>query len=435
MLGGGTFVTQNKVLPGSYINFVSLDNGTNVFAERGTGALGLALNYGTDEMQTITKADFQKNSMEIFGYEYTHEKLKPVRDFFKHSKTLIFANLSGGVKASNTYAKAKNYGDRGNDIKIVIQINVDDDTKFDVITYMDTTLVDSQTVTTAAELKDNAYVSFITSATLEATAGTNLTGGANGTVDGASAQKFLSALEAYTFNAVGIPVGDNDIESLLIEWTKRMRNEVGKKFQCVTALKHSDFEGNIYVVNKLENTDENSVENANIVAWVVGAVAGCEINKSLTNIEYDGEYNIKADVSQSMLEEYINKGYFAFHKVNDEVRVLMDINSLTTFTEDKGKVFSDNQTIRVCDQIAMDIATIFNTYYLGKVPNDDAGRTSLWGEIVKHHETLAGLRAIENFSSENITVEQGNDKRGVVVNDCITVVNTMTHLYMTVIVQ
>ena len=136
-----------------------------------------------------------------------------------------------------------------------------------------------------------------------------------------------------------------------------------------------------------------------------------------------------------MLEEYINKGYFAFHKVNDEVRVLMDINSLTTFTEDKGKVFSDNQTIRVCDQIANDIAAIFNNYYLGKVQNDDAGRTSLWGEIVKHHETLEGLRAIEDFNSEDITVEQGETKNSVVVTDCITPVSAMTHLYMTVIVQ
>ena len=34
MLGGGTFVTQNKVLPGSYINFVSADNGVNVFGDR-----------------------------------------------------------------------------------------------------------------------------------------------------------------------------------------------------------------------------------------------------------------------------------------------------------------------------------------------------------------------------------------------------------------
>lgn len=431
MLGGGTFVTQNKVLPGSYINFVSLDNGTNVFAERGTGALGLALNYGTDEVQVITKADFQKNSMEIFGYEYTNEKLKPIRDFFKHNKTLVFANLGGGVKASNTYAKAKNYGDRGNDIRIVIQTNVDDETKFDVITYMDTTLVDSQTVTTAAELIDNAYVSFITSATLEATAGTNLTGGTNGTVNGASAQKFLSALEAYTFNAVGILVDDNDIESLLIEWTKRMRNEVGKKFQCVTALEHSDFEGNIYVVNELED----AVENVNIVAWVVGAAAGCEINKSLTNIEYDGEYNINANASQSMLEEYINKGYFAFHKVNDEVRVLMDINSLTTFTDDKGKVFSDNQTIRVCDQIANDIAAIFNNYYLGKVPNDTAGRSSLKSDIVKHHQKLQALRAIEDFTADDITVEIGETKKSVVVNDSIIPINAMTQLYMTVTVK
>ena len=430
-LGGGNFVVQNKVLPGSYINFVSKDNGVNVFGERGTGALGLALNYGSSDIKVVTKEDFQKNSMQIFGYEYTHEVLKSVRDFFKHSKTLIFANLAGGTQASNAYAKAKCSGTRGNDIKIVIQTNVDGNTKKDVLTYMGTSLVDSQTVTTAAELIDNDYVEFDKTATLTLTSGTNLANGTNGTVSGDVIQKFLSDLESYTFNAVGILVDDNDFESLLIEWTKRMRDEVGKKFQCVTALEWGDYEGNIYVVNELDG----GYDPVNIVAWVVGAAAGCEINKSLTNMKYDGEYSIKADASQSKLEEYINNGHFAFHKVNDEVRVLMDINSLTSFSDEKGKDFSDNQTIRVCDQIANDIATIFNNYYLGKVQNDDAGRTSFWSEIVKHHETLAGLRAIEDFNSEDITVTQGDTKKSVVVTDCITPVNAMTQLYMTVVVQ
>ena len=122
-------------------------------------------------------------------------------------------------------------------------------------------------------------------------------------------------------------------------------------------------------------------------------------------------------------------------QVGDSVRVLEDINCLVTTTVDKGDIFKDNQTIRVVDQIANDIANLFNTKYLGVVPNDAAGRISLWADIVKHHEQLQDIRAIEDFSDANVTVSQGNTKKSVVVSDVVTVVNTMVQLYMTCIVQ
>ena len=429
-LGGGTFVTQNKVLPGSYINFVSTSNGSNVFGERGTGAIGKSLSWYDGNVHTITKEDFQKNSLAIFGYEYSDYEVAWVRDFFKNGKTLIFGalNTSGATRASNTYCTAKFYGVRGNSIKTVIQTNVDYEAKFDVLTYMGTTLVDSQTVATAAELKSNDYVTF-KSTTLTKTAGTALTGGADGSVSGTTVQNFLTKLEAYSFNAMTTCDYEN---GLVIEWTKRMRDEVGLKFQCVVYdMEDINYEGCVST-----NCD------ADVLPWITGAIAGCEINKSLTNKVYDGEYYTAEDIlytvsnySQTNLENYINQGIFTFHRVGDEVRVLMDINSLTEFTEEKGEVFKDNQTIRVCDQIANDIAAIFNTYYLGKVPNDTAGRSSLKSDIVKHHQTLQTLRAIEDFSSDDITVEIGENKRSVVVTDSIIPVNAMTHLYMTVTVE
>lgn len=125
---------------------------------------------------------------------------------------------------------------------------------------------------------------------------------------------------------------------------------------------------------------------------------------------------------------------FAFHRVNDNIRVLSDINSLVTVIVEKGEIFKENQTIRVIDQLANDIAVLFNTSYLGIVPNDAAGRISLWSDIVKHHEQLQEIRAIENFKGEDITVEQGNTKRSVLVRDLITVVNAMAQLYMVVTV-
>ena len=106
-----------------------------------------------------------------------------------------------------------------------------------------------------------------------------------------------------------------------------------------------------------------------------------------------------------------------------------------TTAADKGDIFKSNQTIRVIDQIATDIAGIFATKYLGVIPNDADGRASLWSDIAYEHQQLQDMRAIENFDETAIVVMQGNDKGTVVVTDTITVVNAMDKLYMTVTVQ
>ena len=47
-LGGGSFVTQNKVLPGSYINFISKATASAQLSDRGIVGMGLELNWGPD---------------------------------------------------------------------------------------------------------------------------------------------------------------------------------------------------------------------------------------------------------------------------------------------------------------------------------------------------------------------------------------------------
>ena len=46
MLGGGTFTKQDKVLPGSYINFVSLAKAASMLSERGYAALPMVMDWG-----------------------------------------------------------------------------------------------------------------------------------------------------------------------------------------------------------------------------------------------------------------------------------------------------------------------------------------------------------------------------------------------------
>lgn len=430
-LGGGTFLTQNKVLPGTYINFVSASKASASISDRGYCAMAMELDWGADgEIFTVESGDFQSDSKIIFGYDYTSDKLKGLRDLFLNAKTLYCYRLNSGAKASNTFGTAKYSGIRGNDIKIVIAANVDDTSKFDVSTLLDNKAIDTQTVSAASGLIDNDFVVFNKTATLAATAGTAMTGGTNGEVSGDSYQSFLDKLESYSFNTLGCLSTDETIKSLFVSYTKRLRDEMGVKFQTVIYNKDADYEGVINLKNAVTDGDESA-----LVYWLTGAEASCAVNKSIENKTYDGEFTVNADFKQSQLETMLKAGYFVFHKSGDEILVLDDVNSFVSYTVDKSADFSSNQVMRVLDQIGNDIAVLFNTKYVGKVQNNAAGRIAFWNELVTYNKDLQDLQAIEDFESKDVTVEQGNDKKSVVVTNPVTPVCAMSKLYMTVIVQ
>lgn len=424
--GGGIYVTQNKVLPGAYINFVSADRATAFLGERGVAALPLELSWGkTGEVFLVENAEFIRDSKTIFGYEYTHEALKYVREVFKHSQKVYFYRLNANpVKATGTFATAVYGGVRGNDIKIAISANVDDEAYWDVKTYLGTELVDFQTVASASELKANEFVTFKTDSELSAQVATALTGGADGeAVTGSQWQSAFAALESVAFNTLGVYTENGDVKSLAVAYTKRLRDEQGVKFQTVVYDMDADEKGVVNVVNSVD-----------LIPWVTGAQAGCAVNKSCTNMVYDGECIVPVEYTQTQLENAIKGGEFIFHRVGEKIRVLSDINSKVTVTHEEGEDFKSNQTIRVLDQIANDIAAIFNERYLGTMPNDAAGRASFWNDVVKHHEELEKIRAIENFDPENVVVSAGDTKKAVVVADTVQPTNCMEQLYMAVTV-
>lgn len=345
MLGGGVFVTQNKILPGSYINFVNASNAISNVGERGAVAIALPLNKAAGTVIEVSKKQFATDSNTLLGKDYDSADLAPLREIFLHSSKVYVYDLGG----SGTVANA------------------------------------------------------------------------------------LDALEPYEFNILCAYTDDSTEISAYVEQIKLWRDGMGKKCQLVVYNHDSaDYEGIINVVSTVSNEDADAHA---LVAWVAGAEAGCAINASCTNMLYDGEYAIVCDKTQAQLEACIQNGQIAFHLVYGNVRLLEDINSLVTVTDSKGEDFKYNQTMRVVDQIANDIAKLFNTKYIGKIPNNASGRITLWGDIVKHHRELEELHAIENFDSALVTVEQGDSKRSIVVNDVITVVNAMSQLYMTVVVQ
>ena len=519
-LGGGYFTSQNKILPGAYINFQSKSVDAAALTERGYFAIGIKNNWNREDgVFKVTKDDFYNNSKKIFGYDYSDEKMKGIRDLFKHAHTGFFYILDGnGTAASCEYGIATGKGTRGNDLKLVIEVNVDEPDKYNVITYLGTEKVDEQVVSASSELVDNGYITFnktigtkyycwrntasdvpdlyttidvtqmsqdyykvynydaqgMTELTefwfndtdnslegswegvpyhclrypagdiviaenggssngLTPTAGISLTGGTDGTETIERHQDLMDKLESKPFNALGCLSNVEEVKALYRAYQIRMREERGIKFSLIIQGYAADHEGNINLKNT--SSKELLLGATAGVYWLTGAEAGCEIDKTLTNFIYDGEVVLDTDYKQADLQKAIKSGEFVFHNVNEEIRVLDDINSLVTLTEKKNELFKDNQTIRVIDQVAIDIAALFNDKYSGKVPNNKDGRVSLWDDIVKQHNKMVQVNAIEEFDKDGISVSEGEAKDSVAIFDNITIIGTMKKLYMQVVVR
>lgn len=437
-LGGGTFTAQNKILNGAYINFISIARASSALSKRGILTMPLELNWGIDNaVFTVTPENLQRDCLKIFGYQYTADEMKPIREIFKNNVRTLYAYklTSDGVKSSCAYGTAKYCGTRGNDLKLVITANVDDSSAFDVKTYLGSTLINEQIgVASAAGLVDDDFVTYTKTATLATTAGTPFTGGTNGTVSGTVYQDYLDAIESYSFNVMGAATTDSTTKALLAAFCRRMRDDFGAKFQLVLHdYSSADYEGVISVMN--EPTDSGASDAA-LVYWVAAAEAACEVNKTLLNQKYTGEYMVDTDYTQDDLKDAMRSGVFAFHNNDGSVCVLADINTLVTDTDEKRvDIFGENQSIRVMDQIANDIALLFNRKYLGKIPNNADGRISLWADIVKQHNELQDIFAIEDFDPDDVTINSGEAKNAVVVGDAVTIINAMAKLYMTVMVH
>lgn len=436
-MAAGAWTTQNKVRPGVYVNFESRPKSLGGLGERGIVTIPMALSWG-ESGKVITIEAGQDIFLKL-GYAITDSRMLLIRESLKRAKTLLLYRVNNsGTKAAATNGTltttAKWSGVRGNDITVTVAENIDDNTKYDVNTLLAGLLVDSQTVTNITELKPNDWVVFSGTGAPAETAGIPLTGGSDGTATNQDYFHYLSAIEVFDFNAMALPVTDNILKSTFVAFCKRLRNDEGKKFQLVVEnYPEADFEGVISVKNGVVLSDGTILTATQCTAWVAGATAGANANESLTYSAYDDAVDVSARYTNTQIIAALRLGEFMFVSNDGKAIVEQDINTLTSFTPDKGKAFSKNRVIRVLDSINNDFVRIFSDFYVGKVSNNADGRNLLKNECIKYLETLQSIEAIQNFDSQtDITVQQGDDADSVYIESNIQPVDSIEKIYIKV---
>ena len=446
-MAGGTWTAQNKVRPGIYINFKSGGSPVVTQGVRGTVAIPKALSWGpVGQVSTINAGEDTKP---YIGYALTDPKALFLREMFKGTnvtsgptKILLYrlpaqgespAAATIGSGEAGVTVTALYPGVKGNDIAVAVAANVDEPDSFTVSTVVDGQIVDSQQVKTAAELNANGWVSFSGAGPLTATVGVPLTGGADGTVQPSAYASALEALEPYSFDILAYDGTDSTIREAMISFVKRLAEQEGRYCQLVTS--GAQAPDSYFVINTNDGVvleDGTKLAPNETVWWLAGAEAGAQYYQSLSCAVYPGAVDVAVQQSNGQIEDGIRAGNIMLTLEFGQVQVETDINTLTTYTQEIGKVFHKNITIRVCSALANDLYREFATNFRGKVKNNEDGRKLFKSAILSLLLAMYGKEALrERPTSDDVSVEQGDDLDSMVAAAEFFVGDNVEKVYMT----
>ncbi|WP_454053416.1 phage tail sheath family protein [Clostridium sp. Marseille-Q7071] len=433
-MAGGTWTSQNKIRPGAYINFKSKKNVITSIGERGIATLPLTLPWGPEKEIITIHAD--DDLSKVLGINISDNSALLIREVFKRAKTLLLYRLNEGSKATATLEgltiNAKYSGIKGNNITVIIQNDIDDASKFEVITTFEGNKVDKQLVKTIDDLKPNVYVEFKGTGELKTTSGLPLKGGEDGTVTNENYTDYLSAIEAHEFHTIGIPTKESDIKAVATDFIKRLKED-GRQVQLVLEnYAEADSENVISVKNGVILGDGTKITSDKAVAFVTGATAGANVNQSNTYLQYEGAIDVDIKYTNKEIVDALNNGEIVFTINNRKVVIEQDINTLKTFTEDKDKDYRKNRLIRTLYEINNGIKLLWETNYIGKIANSVDGRILFKKDVIKFLEQLQEIDALENVVPEDIEIEKGKDKDSVLVKVEVQPIDSMEKLYMNV---
>ena len=437
---GGIWTSQNKVLPGVYIRFKTGTALGLTVGERGVVTICEPMSWGP--VAQVTPVTLTTDVTPITGYDITAPQNRFLQEMFKGTNRtsapttilLYRPTASGSAQAKVTTgeltATAVYPGARGNDISLIITELTEPESTFTVSTVVDGAIVDQQTAAQISELVANDWVTFSGTGALAATTGAALTGGADGTVQSAAYSAYLTAIEPYKFDIMVYDGSDSTVQTALLSFIERVNENNGQYCQLVASgLSNPDSRYVININSPVTLSDGTELTPQQVTWWAGGASAGALYNQSLTYAQYPGAVSTTMQTVDQFTQA-VQAGNFVLFAENGVVKVMQDINSLTTYTEDIGQVYSKNRVMRLCNTIANDIFQQFSESFIGVVNNNEQGRARFQAAIVGYLQEIQDNQGIQNFTSDDVEVLAGSAIDAIVVNVAIQAVDSVEKVYL-----
>lgn len=466
-MAAGSFLFENKLRPGCYIQIKGVPKASSNMSERGVVVIlmnadsgGLVTEINANDILTGASAS---KGFPLSAFTDTKSILNYVYPYV--NKIIIGRLNAGGTKAqvyvlgdsettASLLAQANFGGTAANKLSVLIVAEASGEGKyhgegFFVRTTLDGELVDEQNVKLPSELKANDYVSFTvgeTLSTLSAVAAKDLSGGMNGTESDSNLTSILAKLTTMAWNTLGF-CGKEANRSVIETYINNLRENKGKYRQGVV-FNHTaaDYEGIIspFQAFAVDDDDVEALEAGGagvadaielrqrfVVGFVAAITAGADVN--ISNTYHAVPSNVTAVIpiydEDEDVNSYLRNGAFIFtHDSKGNIVVERDVNTLHTYTQKRTPPFSKNRVIRALDEMSNTKVQIWESDFIGKIDNNDMGRTLLYNQIVKIIKNLISVGAFAE-SDYSAVVEQGDDVDKVRTYEQVRPVDSMEQLY------
>lgn len=412
-----------SILPGTNVEVVAGVRATESIVT-GVVTMPLTLSWG-DTVTTLKKGD---NPLTTLGYKLTDTAMKLINEVMNYANKLILYRLNTGTKATGTLATgitatAKYGGLRGNDITVTIEAS---DTNWIIKTFLGTTEVDSQIIAAVANFKANDFITISGTGTLAAVS-VKLTGGADGVA--ADISTYTAEIAKYDYNI--LVCADTANAAALKDFVLEERAN-GRMVQGVINGVAADNKA-IYNSTVGGITPNYTLTAAEACATMGAILAKQGVIGAATYFDVIGWTDVSPRLSKIQQETKTQAGEILFVHLYGGVKVLYDINSLTTYTDVDPEDFHKGLVVRTLDRYAADVQKLLDTRAVGKIRNSLTGRNQIKGMIAEMTvRDYLNNGYIEDFTADDITIAEGTDRDSVTATVGIKVVDTVDKINVTV---
>lgn len=415
------------------------------------GILGMPVKSDWGPVNEVVSIKNEKELKKMFGenFNLTAYKLGRLALLGNPKELLLYRLADGSEKIGSV--KLKNSEQIAEDLvsletkyptsrsfSLTIRTNLVESDKKDFILYEGTKMLftasalDGSIDNIVEKINGNVDNNYITAKKIGNVTGTlanivneKFTGGANG-IDKITNEQYLKAMS--TFEGYGIDgftldgVTDSALQASVKEWVIRNREEgvniiafLGgskeeKLEQSISKAKEFNHRDVVYVFTcvTFQGVEYLQAENA---VYIAALATGKGLKESICN-EVTIFEDVQPRLSKREIETALAAGILVLAKDANEVIVVDDVNTLKNYTDEEGEVFGSIRAVKFTNAVDGD-TSLKRKEFVGKVNNDDTGRTLIICALKQYFETLAK----EGVIAKDFTVEVDKELQATAKSD------------------
>ena len=196
----------------------------------------------------------------------------------------------------------------------------------------------------------------------------------------------LERLKNKQWYYLTVPGVTEEEKEIVLQFIKEQRTQFHRTFKSVLPNCAADTEGIVNFATDNIKVGTKTYTTTEYCARIAGVLAGLPLNRSAT---YYVLPEIESITESETPDEDVDSGKLILINDGTKIKIARGVNSLTTFTDEKGQDFSKIKIIEAIDMIRDDVRTTFEDEFVGKVENSYDNKIVFIAAVNKYFKDLA----------------------------------------------